>query len=191
MVVCEMADILSRPQWIKTPPLRIFINTEFFTFEKLVTSGTHQHGPLTRYVKLLVMHAPGMPGTFSLQPLFSDPDMHHGTCVTHVSWCMLGLLASCFLWSRWRRKRSRHSRRIRNLQFYVSGKRSIGGGFMINPSAPPNNSRYTWMRINHYIRTFRNADDGYRNWPRYGLRWRPAQLVLCRIAVPTTTAQTV
>ena len=51
----------------------------------------------------------------------------------------------------------------------------------------------------------------YRNWPRYGLRWsgwycnpaqhelcrplrgrlRPAQPVLCRIAVPTTTAQTV
>ena len=55
---------------------------------------------------------------------------------------------------------------------------------------------------------------GYRNWPRYGLRWsdwycnpaqhelcrpsrgrlrprRPTQRVLCRIAVPTTTAQTV
>ena len=24
--------------------------------------------------------------------LFSDPVMHHGTCVTHVTWCMLGLL---------------------------------------------------------------------------------------------------
>ena len=44
----------------------------------------------------------------------------------------------------------------------------------------------------------------YRNWPRYGLRWsgwycnpeqhelcRPSQRVLFRIAVPTTTAQTV
>ena len=58
------------------------------------------------------------------------------------------------------------------------------------------------------------TSDGYRNWPRYGLRWsgwycnleqhelcrplrgrlrprRPAQRVLFRIAVPTTTAQTV
>ena len=27
-------------------------------------------------------HAPGMPGTFSPSPQVSDPDMHHGTCVT-------------------------------------------------------------------------------------------------------------
>ena len=26
------------------------------------------------------------------KPLVSDPSMHHGTCVTHVSWCMLGSL---------------------------------------------------------------------------------------------------
>ena len=25
-------------------------------------------------------------------PLVSDPDMHHGTCVTHVPWCMSGSL---------------------------------------------------------------------------------------------------
>ena len=24
------------------------------------------------------------------KPLISDPGMHHGTCVTHVSWCMSG-----------------------------------------------------------------------------------------------------
>ena len=56
------------------------------------------HGPLTRYVKFQVAHAPGMPGTFSprrqfqRKPLFSDPGMHHGTCVTHVPWCMSGSL---------------------------------------------------------------------------------------------------
>ena len=43
------------------------------------------HGPLLRYVKLRVAHAPGMRGTFSPPPWVSDPDMHHGTCVTHVS----------------------------------------------------------------------------------------------------------
>ena len=26
------------------------------------------------------------------KPLVRDPGMHHGTCVTHVSWCMLGSL---------------------------------------------------------------------------------------------------
>ena len=42
------------------------------------------HGPLARYAKLRVAHAPGMPGTFSPPPRVSKPDMHHGTCVTHV-----------------------------------------------------------------------------------------------------------
>ena len=52
----------------------------------------------------------------------SDPDMHHGTRVMHVPWCMLGSLASGFRWSRGRGRRSRHSWRMRNPQFYVSGK---------------------------------------------------------------------
>ena len=75
--------------------------------------------------KIGVAHAPGMPGTFSPPLRVSDPDMHHGTCVTHVPWCMPGLLTSGFLWSQWRRKRSRHSRRMRNPQFYISGKRPM------------------------------------------------------------------
>ena len=29
---------------------------------------------------------------FQRKPLISDPGMHHGTCVTHVPWCMLGSL---------------------------------------------------------------------------------------------------
>ena len=82
-------------------------------------------GPLARYVKLLVAHAPGMPGTFFPPPQVSDPDMHHGTCVTHVPWCMPGSLTTSFLWNRWRGKCSRHSRRMRNPQFYVSGKRPM------------------------------------------------------------------
>ena len=67
-----------------------------------------------------------MPGTVSPPPRSSDLDMLHGTCVTHVPWCMPGSLTSGFLWSRWRGKRSRYSRRMRNLQFCVSGKRPIG-----------------------------------------------------------------
>ena len=30
----------------------------------------------------------------------SNPDMHHGTCVTHVPWCMPGSLTRVFLWIR-------------------------------------------------------------------------------------------
>ena len=43
--------------------------------------------------KLWVAHAPGMSGTLphhrlQRKPLVSDPGMNHGTCVTHVPWCM-------------------------------------------------------------------------------------------------------
>ena len=55
------------------------------------------HGPLARYVKLRVAHAPGMPERFprhrlQTKPLVSDPGMHHGTCVTYVPWCISGSL---------------------------------------------------------------------------------------------------
>ena len=55
------------------------------------------YGHLTRYIKLQVAHAPGMPGKFlrhrlQRKPLVSDPDMHHCTCVMHVPWCMSGSL---------------------------------------------------------------------------------------------------
>ena len=55
------------------------------------------NGPLTIYVKWRVPHVPGMSGTISRhrlqrKPLVNDPGMHHGTCVTHVSWCMSGSL---------------------------------------------------------------------------------------------------
>ena len=56
------------------------------------------HVPLTRYVKLRVGHAPGKSGTFfplyrhQRKPLVIDPGMYHGTCVTHVPWCMSGSL---------------------------------------------------------------------------------------------------
>ena len=82
------------------------------------------YGPLTRYVKLRVAHAPGIPGTFSRhrlqrKPLVSHPGMHHGTCVTHVPWYMSGSL------TRGGGKRYRHSRCMHSLQMYVSGKRPI------------------------------------------------------------------
>ena len=89
----------------------------------------HLHGPLARYEKMRVAHAPGMPGTFSSPPRVSDPDMHHGT----------GMLTSGFLRSRWQGKRSRHSRHMHNPQFYVSGKRTIywKPKVVMMPTLPP------------------------------------------------------
>ena len=53
------------------------------------------NGSLTRYTKLRVAQGPGMPECLPLQrlqrkPQVSNPGMHHGTCVTHVPWCMSG-----------------------------------------------------------------------------------------------------
>ena len=59
---------------------------------------TGEPWPLARYVKLQVAHAPRIPGTFSPPSRVSDPDMHHGTCVTHVLWCIPGSLTSGFRW---------------------------------------------------------------------------------------------
>ena len=56
-------------------------------------------------------------------PWVSDPDRHHGTCVMR----MPGSLTSGFILSRWRGKCSRHYRRMRNPQYYVSGKRPMLG----------------------------------------------------------------
>ena len=84
-----------------------------------------RHGPLARYATLQVAHVPGMPGTFSPPPRVSDTDMNHGTCVTHVPWCMSGSLTRGFLQRRRRGKHSRQSLRMRKPQFYVSGKKPM------------------------------------------------------------------
>ena len=47
------------------------------------------------------------------------PDIHHGTCVRHMPWCMPGSLTSGFLWSQGPGIRSRHSRRMRNPHFFT------------------------------------------------------------------------
>ena len=85
-----------------------------------------KRGPLARYLNLRVAHTRECRERFYPLARVSDPDMHHGTCVTHMPWCMSGSLTSGFLRFRWRGKRSRHSRRMRNPQFYVSGKSPMG-----------------------------------------------------------------
>ena len=83
------------------------------------------NGPLTRYVKLRVAHAPGMSGTLSPPPTSkenaSKRSQHASRHVRHARAVMHVGIAN----PRWRGKCSRHSRRMRNTQFYVSGKRPM------------------------------------------------------------------
>ena len=79
---------LPQCQWAKQPR-RIWVHTSWASCQ---------------IRKIVGAHAPGMPGTFSPSPQVSDPDMHHGTCVTHVPWCMPRSLTSGFIWNRRRGK---------------------------------------------------------------------------------------
>ena len=82
------------------------------------------------YGRLMYSSMGLFPERFFPPTRINDPDMHHATCVTHVQWCIPGSLISGFLWSRWRGKRSRHARRMRNPHFYVSGKRPMDVCFL-------------------------------------------------------------
>ena len=124
------------------------------------------NGPLAKYVKLWVAHAPGMPGTFSPPPPVSEPDMHHGRCVTHEPWCKPGSLTSGFLWSRWRGKRSRHSRSMHSPQFYVSGKRPMYQSIFWKKMC-----FHLWGRGGIYLNSIHPTDDG-----SFTKRWKNPQL---------------
>ena len=73
--LCERAAILSRPLMLRhgnSLNRSILCSSrrylENYTNIWLRLYGLSTHGPLTRYVKLRVVHAPGMPGAFSPPP---------------------------------------------------------------------------------------------------------------------------
>ena len=128
--VCLLFSIRSLESYLMPP------DTQWIMLSKIgnsmpMTISRDERGPVpnTRYVKFRVVHAPGISGTFSPPTLVSDRDIDHGTCVRHVPWCMPGSRTSGFLYSRWREKRSRHSRHMRNSHFCVSCKRPMHYGF--------------------------------------------------------------
>ena len=125
-----MAECLVRWSWLATgvikgaiAPLPVHDVSPF----KLICIYHWVSSPLASYqIRIIVGCAcAGNAGNVSPPPRASDPDMHHGTCVTYVLWCMPGWLTSGFLWNWWWGKRSRYSRRMRNPQFYLSDKRII------------------------------------------------------------------
>ena len=97
IALCKSEIVITK---CTTPSMGMFIQ---YAFDKTkyyilwLSNVVWNHGPLTRYNKLRVAHAPGKSGTFSppqnlKETLVSDLDMHHGTCVTHVSGYMPGSL---------------------------------------------------------------------------------------------------
>ena len=58
-------------------------------------------------------------------PWVNDPDMHHGTYVMHVPWCMPGSLTHGFLWNRWRENVPGIPGAWPTCDFTLSGKRPI------------------------------------------------------------------
>ena len=84
-----------------------------------------EHGPLTRYVTLRVAHAPGVSGTFSLAAASKgNRQLAIPACITaRVSHTCRDACRDRL--PRWRGKRSRHSWCMRNVQFYISGKRPM------------------------------------------------------------------
>ena len=132
------------------------------------TATLHSNGPLTRYVTLRVAHAPVMPGTFSQPPRVSDPDMHHGTCVTHVPWCMPGSLSSGFLWRRW----GGHSRRMRNTLFHISGKRPVELAFATVTPLSQHGSPWKPTLQSTYQRQKYNINQTYKLHHTY---WPPVE----------------
>ena len=82
------------------------------------------------------------------------------TCITarawpHVPWCMSGSLTSGFLWNRWRSKRSRHSRRMRNQKFYVSGKRPMAAHVMSRWQFISNNILSSYLKTKNMYCCFK------------------------------------
>ena len=105
----------ARPSRKRMKEWHFSICERFIYFKSLCSSGAlWHHGSCPPLVEYLLMGL--LPDT---------QNCGWQNCVAHVPWCMPGSLTSGFLWNQWREKRSRHSRRMRNPQFYVSGKRPI------------------------------------------------------------------
>ena len=116
------------------------------------------------------------------KPQVSDPDMHHGTCVTHVPWCMSGS-PTC----NGRGKRSRHSRHMRNPQFYVSGKRPMAPIFSREDELTHwylcslwfVSSQFTHMITARFRWNFCFCVESYKPWWRHQMETFSALLDLC------------
>ena len=110
------------------PAISLLSGNQLMINLQMINTGM-KHGPLIRYMKLWVAHALGMPGTFSQPPTskktVSYRSQHASRHVRHARGVKHVGIANPMWWE----KRSRHSRRMCNPQFYVSGKRPMARTF--------------------------------------------------------------
>ena len=103
--------------------------------------------------------------------------------------CMPGSLTRGFLWSRWRGKCSRYSRRMRNPQFYVFGKRPMPWYHYVHRREHTSRSRGSILQGSLHIwikfpRSFRQlklilASDNVAWW--YIIQWKcPLCFMFCQ-----------
>ena len=102
-----MATVTSRPPardiWDTVNPPRVFDQSAMLTSCRCginnVISKQSTHWASYQICKISGSACAGNAGNVSPPPQVSDPDMHHGMCVTHVPWYMPGSLTSGSLWS--------------------------------------------------------------------------------------------
>ena len=75
------------------------------------------HGPLTRYGKSQVAHAPGMPGTFPPRPTSKETASKRSRLASRHVRRACAVMHVGITYPRWRGKRSRHSRRMHTHNF--------------------------------------------------------------------------
>ena len=105
------------------------------------------HGPLTPPIR----ENCGWCLYWECRERFPATDMHDGTCVTHVPWCMQESLTSGFLWSMWRGQCSRHSRRIQNRQFSVSVKSPMPVTMLVEQNSQTLRKWLRWFVIGYNL----------------------------------------
>ena len=89
-------------------------------------STSYGHGPLTRYAELQIAHAQRKPlVNHPAKEIASKPTRYASQHVRHARDMMHVGIAN----PRWRGKRFRHPRRMRNPQLYISSKRPMGNYF--------------------------------------------------------------
>ena len=127
----------STPSWRNNNVNRASCISNYPHLDHLFNRLCAHYGPLNRYVKLRVAYAPGMPGTFSSPPTSkktaSQRSRHASRHVRHARPLMHVGIAN----PQWQGKRFRYSQRVRNPQFYVSGKRPMSWGNHVSASTYP------------------------------------------------------
>ena len=106
-------------------PIRtIFLHPHVVEFEAVIILNGYMfgtapvgNGPLTRYVKLQVAHAPGMPGTFPPPPISKETNSQRSRHASRHVRDARAVMHVGIAHLRWRGKRSRHSRRMRTRNF--------------------------------------------------------------------------